>query len=51
MERKLVMQLLDEIGVISKLNLDDGCIRYEISLNKNECHNHHHLICKISRVN
>ena len=29
------MQLLDEIGVISKLNLDDGCIRYEISLNKN----------------
>ena len=40
------MQLLDEIGVISKLNLDDGCIRYEISLNKNECHNHHHLICK-----
>ena len=32
------MQLLDEIGVISKLNLDDGCIRYEISLNKNECH-------------
>ncbi|RRH41173.1 transcriptional repressor, partial [Clostridioides difficile] len=22
------MQLLDEIGLISKLNLDDGCIRY-----------------------
>ena len=40
------MQLLDEIGVISKLNLDDGCIRYEIDLNKSECHNHHHLICK-----
>ena len=40
------MQLLDEIGVISKLNLDDGCIRYELSLNKDECHNHHHLICK-----
>lgn len=40
------MQLLDEIGVISKLNLDDGCIRYEINLNKSECHNHHHLICK-----
>ena len=29
------MQLLDEIGV-----------RYELSLNKDECHNHHHLICK-----
>ena len=40
------MQLLDEVGAISKLNLDDGCIRYEISLNKDECHNHHHLICK-----
>lgn len=40
------MQLLDEIGVISKLNLDDGCIRYEIDLNKSESHNHHHLICK-----
>ena len=40
------MQLLDEIGVIYKLNLDDGCIRYEIDLNKSECHNHHHLICK-----
>ena len=22
------MQLLDDIGVISKLNLDDGCLRY-----------------------
>ncbi len=40
------MQLLDEVGVISKLNLDDGCIRYEINLNKSESHNHHHLICK-----
>ena len=40
------MQLLDDIGVISKLNLDDGCIRYELNLNKEDCHNHHHLICK-----
>ncbi|MGL5313683.1 MAG: Fur family transcriptional regulator [Peptostreptococcaceae bacterium] len=40
------MQLLDEVGVISKLNLDDGCIRYELSLDKEDCHNHHHLICK-----
>ncbi|MGL5347480.1 MAG: Fur family transcriptional regulator [Peptostreptococcaceae bacterium] len=40
------MQLLDEVGVISKLNLDDGCIRYELSLDKDDCHNHHHLICK-----
>lgn len=40
------MQLLDEIGLISKLNLDDGCIRYELDLDKEDCHNHHHLICK-----
>ncbi len=40
------MQLLDEVGVISKLNLDDGCIRYELDLNKDESHHHHHLICK-----
>lgn len=40
------MQLLDDVGVISKLNLDDGCIRYEICLDKNDSHNHHHLICK-----
>ncbi|HSQ33912.1 MAG TPA: Fur family transcriptional regulator, partial [Peptostreptococcaceae bacterium] len=35
------MQLLDEVGVISKLNLDDGCIRYELSLDKEDNHNHH----------
>ncbi|GAA0228393.1 Fur family transcriptional regulator [Metaclostridioides mangenotii] len=40
------MQLLDDIGVISKLNLDDGCIRYEINLHDEDSHNHHHLICK-----
>lgn len=40
------MQLLDDVGVISKLNLDDGCIRYEICLDKEDSHNHHHLICK-----
>lgn len=40
------MQLLDEIGAISKLNLDDGCIRYELNLNEEDTHHHHHLICK-----
>jgi len=39
------LQLLDEMSVLSKLNLDDGCIRYE--LNNNEAdHQHHHLICQ-----
>lgn len=40
------MQLLDEVGAISKLNLDDGCIRYEIDLDDSDAHHHHHLICK-----
>ena len=40
------MQLLDEIGAISKLNLDDGCIRDELNLNEEDAHHHHHLICK-----
>ncbi|WP_099192134.1 Fur family transcriptional regulator [Tepidibacter mesophilus] len=39
------LQLLDDIGAVSKLNLDDGCCRYEIS-SDDESHNHHHLICK-----
>lgn len=39
------MQLLDEINVISKLNLDDGCVRYELSVDEEDCHHHHHLIC------
>lgn len=37
------MQLLDEINGISKLNLDDGCIRYEINIEGEDAH--HHLIC------
>ncbi|WP_101772775.1 Fur family transcriptional regulator [Peptostreptococcus faecalis] len=40
------MQLLDEINGISKLNLDDGCIRYEINVEGDDSHHHHHLICK-----
>lgn len=36
--------LLDELEVISKLNLEDGCVRYEINDNE-ERHHHHHLIC------
>lgn len=38
------VQLLLEMKIIEKLNLDDGFIRYEIGKNSNE-HHHHHLIC------
>lgn len=37
---------MDEIGLILKLNLDDGCIRYEISLYKEDCYNYYYFICK-----
>ncbi|SNX55328.1 Fur family transcriptional regulator [Thermoanaerobacterium sp. RBIITD] len=37
------LQLFDDLGVIYKLNFDDGRSRYE--LYHNEDHQHHHLIC------
>lgn len=37
------LQLLDECGVIKKLNFGDGCYRYELSEDKK--HQHHHLVC------
>jgi Fur family transcriptional regulator, ferric uptake regulator len=41
------LQLFEEIGLVYKLNFDDGCYRYEIlSPNDKEVHQHHHLICK-----
>ncbi len=40
------IQVLSELNLIDKLNLDDGCVRYEIKKGKEEtCHHHHHLIC------
>lgn len=41
------LQLFEKIGLVYKLNFDDGCYRYEIlSPNNQEVHQHHHLICK-----
>jgi Fur family ferric uptake transcriptional regulator len=41
------IQMLSELDLIDKLNLDDGYVRYEISKHNNEDagHHHHHLIC------
>jgi len=36
--------LLDDMGLVYKLNLDDGLTRYELN-NQKEDHRHHHLIC------
>lgn len=41
------IQMLSELDLIDKLNLDDGYVRYEISNKHHEegGHHHHHLIC------
>ena len=41
------IQLLSELHLIDKLNLDDGYVRYEIGKlgKENFEHHHHHLIC------
>ena len=41
------IQLLSELNLIDKLNLDDGFVRYEIGKQGNgeSNHHHHHLIC------
>ncbi|CUP76941.1 Fur family transcriptional regulator [Clostridium baratii] len=36
--------LLEEVKLLSRLDLSDGCSRYEI-IHKDEEHRHHHLIC------
>lgn len=38
------VQLLEELGVVSKMDLNDGCYRYEL-VREDENHQHHHLIC------
>ena len=38
------LQLLDELGLITKINFDDGCGRYELNTHIDD-HHHHHLIC------
>ncbi len=39
------LQLLEEMDIVSRINLDDGCSRYEIKTD-DEDHQHHHLICQ-----
>lgn len=38
------VQLLEEMGVVCKLDLDDGRSRYELCQG-DDSHQHHHLIC------
>lgn len=41
------IQLLSELHLIDRVNLDDGYVRYEIATDgTNQKHHHHHLICR-----
>lgn len=42
------LQLLLNMQLVDRINLDDGCVRYEIGdqLSGKSKHHHHHLICK-----
>lgn len=42
------LQLLLEMQLVDRINLDDGCVRYEIGhlFDGEMKHNHHHLICR-----
>ncbi len=40
------VQLLLEMQLVERINLDDGCVRYEIGEAYGGRHHHHHLICK-----
>lgn len=47
------IQLLLELGLIERINLDDGYVRYEIGnpATQTSKHRHHHLICmKCGRI-
>lgn len=40
------VQLLSELGLIDKLSLDDGYVRYELAeMAGAKSHHHHHLLC------
>lgn len=39
------LSMLEKLKFITRINLDDGCIRYQLS-DPNAKHEHHHLICE-----
>ncbi len=39
------VQLFEDMGIIDRLNFDDGCSRFELTSGDAE-HHHHHLICE-----
>lgn len=40
------VQLFEEMGIVDRLNFDDGCSRFELA-SEDTVHHHHHLICEV----
>lgn len=38
------LQLLEDLGIVYRLNFNDGCNRYELNKGSKD-HHHHHLVC------
>lgn len=39
------VELLNRLGIITKIEFGDGCARYELNASDPQIHQHHHLIC------
>ena len=39
------LELLNKLGILSKMEFGDGCSRYELNTTNPKTHHHHHLIC------
>ena len=39
------VELLNDLGILAKVDFGDGCVRYELSTTDPKIHAHHHLIC------
>jgi Fur family ferric uptake transcriptional regulator len=39
------LELLVELGILSKIEFGDGCSRYELIITESNTHHHHHIIC------
>ena len=39
------VELLNKLGILTKVDFGDGCARYELNTSDPQLHQHHHLIC------
>ncbi len=39
------LELLNDLGILQKMEFGDGCSRYEVNTTDPGLHHHHHLVC------